>query len=308
MRVLITGASGFIGGHLARELVYEGHDVYATEHIHPVPEGTIPVECDLRNNLDVWETIIDSQPEVVFHLASQPIVTVGEDAEAYTFECNVAGTFNLLNNLKDYTPKLFVGASTDKVYGRGPTPYTEGNCLCGNQQMYETTKTMQDHLMQYYSKHFPTIITRCSNVYGPEDNHPTRIVPHTIHQYLHDEYPIIRSNGQQYRDYMYIDDCVSAYMACMEFGLGRAQVDFDLHTFNFGSGTPVRTLDLVSLIREHFQNSKDPEIEYGAREEIAKQYQNCDKANQLLDWTPLWGLRDGIGATVKWWKGVYDAE
>jgi nucleoside-diphosphate-sugar epimerase len=307
MRVLITGASGFIGGHLARELLEEGHQVYATQHINPVPEGTIPQDCDLRSPMDVWNAIIDSQPEVVFHLASQPIVTVGEDAERYTYECNVQGTFNLVDELKNYKPKLFIGASTDKVYGRGPTPYTESNCLCGNQQMYETTKTMQDHLMQCYGKYYPTIITRCSNVYGPDDNHPTRIVPHTIHQYIHGEYPTIRSNGQQYRDYMYIDDCVAAYMECMEFGLGGTLVN-NLHIFNFGSGTPVRTLDLVSLIREHFPNSQDPEIEYGAKDEIPKQYQSYDKANQLLGWTPVWNLRDGIASTVNYWKGVYDAE
>jgi CDP-glucose 4,6-dehydratase len=304
MRILITGASGFIGGHLAKALSYD-HQVFATEHIHPVTSGQ-PLECDLRLSKDVWEAVLDSQPEVVFHLASQPIVTVGEDAERYTYECNVQGTFNLLDELKACRSlKLFIGASTDKVYGRSATPYYEETCLTGNKQMYETTKTMQDHMMQFYSKHFPTIITRCSNVYGPEDSHPTRIVPHTINQYIAGEHPVIRSNGQQYRDYMYIDDVVAAYLDCMEYGL-MTQPQLDI--FNFGSGTPVRTLDLVSMIREHFPNSADPEIEYGARDEIAKQYQSYDKANQVLGWKPEVSLRDGVERTVNWWKGVYDAE
>jgi CDP-glucose 4,6-dehydratase len=305
MRVLVTGSSGFIGGHLAKALVYAGHEVYATEHINPIPVG-IPLECDLRKPSDVMNVVYESQPEVVFHLASQPIVTKGEKAIRYTYECNVDGSFNLLEELRQHRGlKLFINASSDKVYGRNMLPYDEDLPLLGNRQMYETTKTMQDHLTQYYSTFFPTVITRCSNVYGPNDNHESRIVPHTINQYLHGEYPIIRSNGQQYRDYMYVDDCVAAYLACMEYGLGMEE---KLNIFNFGSSNPVRVLDLVSMIREHFPNSKDPQVEYGARDEIPRQWVTYDKAFQHFGWFPQVNLRDGIERTVNWWKEVYDAE
>jgi len=299
--VLITGASGFIGSHVSRDLTLGGFDVYASEHIKKNPEWVTSYPCDLRYPDEVLTLVHSVNPDIVVHLASQPIVQTGEEFVRYTFECNVQGTLNLYDALLslDKTP-VFIGASTDKVYGRtGQLPYTEDHELRGNEQAYETSKTMQDHMMQYYSRYFPTVITRCSNVYGPGDTHESRIVPHAIKSCLQGKSPTVRSNGQQYRDYMFIDDVVYAYRACV---LRALEMNSHLEIYNFGTGVPSRVLDVVSMIREHFVNSPAPEVLYGASDEISKQYNSYDRANQVLGWIPSTKLKEGISKTIDWWR------
>lgn len=300
-RVLITGASGFIGWHVSKALAEEGFDVYASEHLNKNPSWVHSISCDLRIPSDVINLVAISQPDVVVHLASQPIVQTGEDFVRYTFECNVLGTLNLYDALMSMEVfPVVVASSSDKVYGRSSQlPYTEDMPLLGNEQAYETSKTMQDHMMQYYSCYFPTIITRCSNVYGPGDTHSSRIVPHVIQSYVEGDAPTIRSSGQYYRDYLYITDVVDAYMRCVQRALSMPS---GLEIYNFGTSIPVRVLDLVSLVRDFFIETKDPDVMNMCKDEIHKQYNSYERANQVLGWKPSVKLRDGIEQTIKWWR------
>lgn len=313
-RVLVTGASGFIGSHLANALSEAGADLYVTQHYHTPPCGKV-FQCDLANRDQVIDLVWDIYPEFVFHMASQAIVINGESCAEETLNTNVGGAINLLHALYEYSRNGeirlhgVIVAATDKVYGRQEhLPYTEEMPLLGTRQVYEASKVCEDVIAQMaaWSWKLPLGITRFGNVYGPGDVNISRIIPGTINSYLNDTPPIIRSDGQAYRDYIYIDDVVDGYLRLMNYVSSHPSAGPQI--FNFGTSKFSRVLDVVAMISEYFPKSPTPEIQYGAVDEIRKQYVSGKKAKQALGWEPETSLRDGIAQTVAWWKECYYAQ
>lgn len=309
-RVLITGASGFIGSHLANALDTVGADVYVSRHYHEPPVGKV-FQCDLANREQVLDMVYDVYPEYVFHLAAQAIVTEGENRAEETVNTNVGGTVNLLHALYQQSlnhPNLLHGvivAASDKVYGRQEhLPYTEEMPLLGVRQVYEASKVCEDVLSQMaaWSWKLPIGISRFGNVYGPGDANISRIIPGTIKAYLDGVAPVIRSDGQAYRDYLFINDVVDGYLKFMSCMDRQNRTGRDPYIFNFGTGKFYRVLDVVAMISEYFPDGLAPDIQYGAIDEIRKQYVSGDRAKAVLGWKPQMSLRDGIAETVAWWK------
>jgi len=307
-RVLISGASGFIGSHLAKSIQSMGGEVSAIVHKTPVLNFDALYICDLVNLSDVIEIVNICKPDFVFHLAAQAIVSVGQEDARRTLDTNIIGSLNLLQALSmcSHKPMAVVCASTDKVFGRHKVlPYTEDFSLLGTRQVYETSKHCEDILAQMaaHSWGLPIGITRFGNVYGPGDFHFNRIVPETLKAFCTNSVLNIRSNGQHYRDFIYIDDVVDGYIALADFVAKHPQ-DAP-HIFNFGTGIPSRVLDIVSMIRENFPKSKNPNILWEAKDEINRQYVCADKAYESFGWKPQVKLRDGILTTVEWYKNYF---
>jgi CDP-glucose 4,6-dehydratase len=312
--VLITGASGFIGSHLAKKVREMGGYVHATWHVtHVKNENADEVcKCDLRNLDEVKLVVEKTKPDYVFHLASQAIVSDGENSPRFTLETNIMGTINLLGELashiEEYPLLAVVCASTDKVYGRHKSlPYHEGFSLLGTEQVYETSKNCEDILCQmaHTAWDVPIGITRFGNVYGPGDMNFTRIIPGTIQSLCDDKIPVIRSNGQHYRDFVYIDDVVDGYIKLAEY---IAQTPLQVPAiFNFGTGIPARVLDVVAMISDDFPNAKTANILYGADKEIHRQYVSSIKAEKELGWVAKTKLKQGIDLTVDWYKDYFNA-
>lgn len=306
-KILVTGASGFIGSHLVKELSKLGAEVYGIRHENKV-NNCIEVPCDLRNVKEVEAAVEFAKPEFVFHLASQSIVSIGDMLSYNTIETNVMGSVNLLHTLSSWNTRYkrnlhgVIVASTDKVYGRHKSlPYKEDFSLLGTEQIYETSKHCEDILSQSFAHTFglPIAITRFGNVYGPGDYHWSRIVPGTIKSLVDGIRPTIRSNGQQYRDYVYITDVIDGYIA-LAFHMQKSVNN--LHIFNFGTGIPCRALDIVGMISENFQGNLDPYILNEAKKEIEKQYVDSTHARDILGWKPKVKIKNGIEETVQWYK------
>jgi CDP-glucose 4,6-dehydratase len=146
-------------------------------------------------------------------------------------------------------------------------------------------------------------ITRCGNVYGGGDYHWDRLVPGIIRSYIYKEIPQIRSNGQYYRDYVYIDDIIDGYI---KFGEFKYYSSNQLDIVNLGTGSPSRVLDVTSVIAEQFYQAPIPEILYRADREIHRQYVGSDLAMKMFGWKPTVKLRDGIIETVGWYKKFFN--
>ena len=307
-RILVTGASGFIGTALTNALTELGAIVGVTEHKTEVSAVCYEVyPCDLNSDINIFEVVNHFQPEIVFHLASQAIVTDGNINPMTTYKTNIMGSVNLFSSL--LTVEELHGvivASTDKVYGRQEDlPYKENFPLYGTKQIYETSKTCEDIIAQsyYHTYGLPIAITRFGNVYGPNDFHWSRIIPGTIWKFLENKTPVIRSNGQHYRDFIYIDDVVNGYIELAKHRISKQSIEPMI--YNFGTGIPSIVLDVVAMISEYFPDAKPPEIMYSAQDEIHQQYLDCEKAKQNLGWKPETKLREGIAKTVEWYKEFY---
>jgi CDP-glucose 4,6-dehydratase len=312
-RVLVTGATGLVGSWVTKDLVDRGALVVALVlDADPYSElyrsGDISrvhvINGRLEDFTSLERAILVHECETVIHLGAQAIVSVAQRSPLPTFEANVRGTWNLLEacRLHPELVKRVVVASSDKAYGeQDQLPYTEEMPLRGHQP-YEASKSCADLIAQsyYHTYGLPVAVARCGNIYGGGDLNWTRIVPGTIRSLYRGESPLIRSDGQYVRDYIYVKDVSSAYLTLAEH-LESPQVCGG--AFNFSPESRVTVLEIVGKIRkimgcEHIQ----PTVLNQARGEIRSQYLSSTRARQVLQWRPDFTLDRGLEETIEWYQ------
>lgn len=314
MNVLVTGADGFIGSHIAKVLVDKKanvttivRDVKKTSNLDVLNlrnEVNI-IHGDLVNFHDCERTINEYDIQFIFHIAAQAIVGPANRSPLSTFESNIKGTWNILESCRlSKTVKGLIVASSDKAYGQQKKlPYTEESPLNGYFP-YDASKACAEILARCYYRTYnlPLAITRNANTYGPADMNMSRIIPDVITTILRGEQPVIRSDGTPERDYMYIKDAVSAYLTLAE-NLYRKEIVGQ--AFNFGTSKPISVIDLYNKIIKLMGKSVKPKILGEAKNEIDKQYLAIEKAQKLLKWQPKYDLDAGLKETIEWYKKNY---
>jgi CDP-glucose 4,6-dehydratase len=310
--VLVTGASGFIGSWLSKKLIRFGARVTALVRDWN-SETTLFSKDDLRKMdlvfgklEDYWlvERILNEyEIDTVFHLGAQTLVEIAFRSPLQTFESNIRGTYNLLEACRRQgrmVQRILV-ASSDKAYGESEVlPYVETMPLKGRTP-YDVSKSCTDLIALSYSSSYqmPIVIARCGNVYGGGDLHWSRIIPGTIRNILLGEPPLIRSNGQLIRDYLYVQDAVKAYLL-MAMNADHENVCGE--AFNFGPEQPSTVLEIVEMLQKMMGSSVKPIILNGASTEIRNQFLDSSKAFQVLGWSPEYSLTEGISETIKWYE------
>ena len=310
---LVTGATGFIGAHVARLLVEQGARVVCLQR-DAVRANALDL-FDLRRRVTVingqledyalLERILNEyEIEAVFHLAAQAIVGAANRSPLSTFETNIRGTYFLLEACR-VSPliKRVVVASSDKAYGSHDTlPYQEDYPLLGLFP-YDASKVCTDVLTRSFAHSYalPAAITRFANVYGPGDMNLSRIIPGTILSVLRNEAPIIRSDGTPLREFVYVDDVARGYLMLAEqIETARGEA------FNFGAGEPVQMLALVKRIIELAGKAGELEphvmLKQKIEREIDAQYLSAEKALSRLGWQAAVDLDQGLQQTLDWYR------
>lgn len=311
--VLVTGATGLIGSWLVKELLGRDAKVVALV-LDADPQSELlrsrDIEaCNVVNgslaDFSAVERAINLHDvDTVFHLGAQTLVGVAHRFPLATFESNIRGTYNLLENCRFHAGLVnrVVIASSDKAYGeKQDLPYVEDMALEGRHP-YEVSKTCTDLLAQSYAHSFkvPLTIARFGNVYGGGDLNFSRIVPHTVSACLNGERPVIRSDGSFLRDYLYVKDVARGYLRMAE------QIEDQKvrgQAFNFSPGEPTSVLDLVHKIQDLMDcRHLEPDVRNTAAGEITDQYLSASKAQTLLGWTPDYDLDSGLRETIDWYR------
>ncbi len=316
-RVLVTGATGIVGSWLVKDLVERGADVIAfVLDANPQSElyrsGVIHhlnvVDGRLEEFTSVERAIVAHEVDTVFHLGAQAIVSVAHRSPLATFETNVRGTWNVLESARLHTDlvKRIVVASSDKAYGKPDVlPYTEDMPLQGKYP-YEVSKSCADLISQsyYHAYGLPVVIARCGNIYGGGDLNWSRIVPGTIRSLYHRESPVLRSNGNFIRDYIYVKDVSNAYLRLAE---ALSAPEIQGQSFNFSPESQVTVLQIVDKIRQ-LMGCVDiqPTILNQAKDEIVNQYLSPAKAARLLQWKVTFDLDRGLSETIRWYQDFLD--
>jgi len=310
--VLVTGATGLVGGWLVHALTAAGADTVCLVRDW-LPQSEVSrrgllervkvVRGDIRDR-DLMERVLgEYEIHSVFHLAAQTIVGIANRNPISTFESNIAGTWNVLEACRrSPTVKAIVLASSDKAYGDQETlPYSEDTPLQGKHP-YDVSKSCADLIAQTYGNTYslPVVVTRCGNFYGGGDLNWNRIVPGTIRSVVRGERPLIRSDGKFVRDYFYVEDGAAAYMLLGE----RVARDTALHgrAFNFSNEIQVTVSELVERILRLMDSKLEPVVRNEACHEIRHQYLSAARARTMLGWSPLFTLDDGLARTIAWYR------
>lgn len=311
--VFVTGATGLLGSHLVRELVARRANVVClvrddVPRSHFAALGLERQTTVVRGALEHYDTLAralnEYECESVFHLGAQTIVGTAARGPLATFEANVRGTYNLLEacRVNGKTVRRVIVASSDKAYGeQASLPYTEDSTLVGRFP-YDCSKSCTDLIAQSYFASYgvPVCITRCGNLYGAGDLNWNRLVPGTLRSALRGEPPIVRSDGTFVRDYFYVEDAVAAYLVLAEAMERREVVG---QAFNFSDDQPLTVIDMV---QRALAAAGRPDLEMVIRgeasREIPQQYLSAAKARRLLEWSPRFGMQQGLERTAAWYR------
>jgi CDP-glucose 4,6-dehydratase len=311
--VLVTGASGLLGGWLVKSLLANSAQVIClirdwVPQCELVRTGMLEnltvVRGDVRDQNIIERTLGEYEINTVFHLAAQTIVGIANRNPISTFESNIAGTWNMLESCRrSPTVKAAVLASSDKAYGdQTVLPYAEDTPLEGRHP-YDVSKSCADLIAQTYGKTYnlPVAITRCGNFYGGGDLNWNRIVPGTIRSVLRGERPVLRSDGQFVRDYFYVEDGAAAYMLLAEKLIG-SPASIAGQGFNFSNEIQVTVSGLVNRILKLMNSKLEPDIRNEASNEIRHQYLSAERARKTLGWSPIFSLDQGLERTLSWYE------
>lgn len=310
--VLVTGASGFIGGWVAQELVRRGARVVALVRdvdplalmVHPqLWDAAVRVPGDMTDSAVVLRAIADHGVTACFHLAAQASVQSALTNPTGTFHANVGGTWSVLEacRLAASVDRIVV-ASSDKAYGeQEKLPYDEETSPLSGRYPYDASKAATEIITGSYVHTFglPVTISRNANIYGGGDLSGHRLVPETVIGVLSGRRPVIRSDGSPQRDYMYVKDAVAAYLNLAE-QMDRKEIHGE--AFNFGTGVPVSVLELIEKILEIAGSDLKPDVRGTATKELSRQYLSAAKAKEVLGWEPQFSLEEGLTETIDWYR------
>lgn len=293
-RVLITGATGFIGKRLVEKLLSENADVYK------ISGSQTPDAKSFRLDITECETlekVVEKiQPQIILHLAAIPDQKYSIKATWDMVQVNVQGTVNLLDSLRSVSYECFIHVGSYKQYGDGKTPFKEDQEL-KPLSPYAASKTAAEVFCKFYVKVFesPVIMLRLSTVYGPgQDDH--HLIPEIIKHCL-DKKDMITTKGEQIRELTYVDDVVEAMIKA---STKRAAIG---EIINIGSGEAHKVKDVVQKIIKLMGNPIKviPKLPYG-KKEIQKMIGDNTKARRILDWKPRTNLEEGLKKIIEWFE------
>ena len=333
MKILVTGGAGFIGSAVIRHIIGNTSDsvinldklTYAgnLESLADISasERYVFEQVDICNRGEVDRVFREHQPNAVMHLAAESHVDRSIDGPAAFIETNIVGTYHLLEATRQYWQGLddvhkaafrFHHISTDEVYGDlddpaelflETTPYAPSS-------PYSASKASSDHLVRAWSRTYglPTLITNCSNNYGPY-HFPEKLIPLIILNALEGKPLPVYGKGDQIRDWLYVEDHARAlYKVVTEGKLGE--------TYNIGGHNEKQNIEVVhalcALLDElrpnspycphaslitHVQDRPGHDLRYAI---------DASKIQRELNWTPIETFESGIRKTVEWYLSHSD--
>ncbi|MFA5434075.1 MAG: GDP-mannose 4,6-dehydratase [Candidatus Paceibacterota bacterium] len=315
MRVLITGAAGFLCFHLSSRLLNEGCEVIGLDNFITGSKSNID---DLKNNKnfkfiahDICENITIREPlDFVLHFASpaSPSKTspLGyPNLPIQTLMAGSLGTRNCLELAKSHGAK-FLMASTSEIYGDPLVhPQTEsyyGNCdSVGVRSVYDEAKRFAEAITMAYHRHYgvDTRIVRIFNTFGPRMRiDDGRVVPNFIMQALRKERLTIYGTGEQTRSFCYVDDLVSGIRLLMDSG--------EHEPVNIGNPQEVSINEFASMINRICDNTSGLHINASERVGNDPEHRKPDvaKAKRVLGWEPSVSIEDGLRKTVEYYRSI----
>jgi len=304
-KVLLTGGTGFLGHHSVKALLSRKADITLLIQPHEKTwrlDGIGPnvsiVNTQLTNREETRTVVKNVSPDVIIHFAGmmerRRDVSILDDLNKH----HVINTINLIRAADPEVTKLIINTGTSEEYGEQADPFVE-TLPIDPVSPYSASKGAATVMATYLSKAIglPIVTMRPFITYGPGQLHDT-LIPFLIKGVLQKK-TVELTEGLQYRDFLYVDDLVSCYLAVIE----KSETLTGPESFNVGSGQNTRVRDVIETIAD-LLNGHDY-LKIGARPmragEVMSMIADIQKAEKFLDWKPLVALRDGLRKTIDWW-------
>jgi UDP-glucuronate 4-epimerase len=333
MRFLITGTAGFIGFHLAKRLLAEGHEVQGVDGMTPYYDVELKKKRHallaqsnrftahllmLQDEARLASVYRAAKPDIVVHLAAQAGVRYSlENPRAYV-DSNLVGTFNLLELMRREPPKHFLFGSTSSVYGANDKmPFVETDRTDFPITLYAATKKSGELMAHSYAHLFniPTTAIRFFTVYGPWGR-PDMALFKFVDAILHDRPIEVYGEGEMSRDFTYIDDLVEAIVRLVSVVPSRENAsetdDLDsrspaapFRVVNIGRGRPVPLLEFIAAIEAKLGKTAKRELLPMQPGDVTDTFASADLLQRLTGYRPATPVEEGVGAFVDWYRGYF---
>ena len=304
-RVLVTGGAGFVGSNLVKRLIREGARVTVLDDLFTGRLENLPkkgfefVEGSVCDAKIVDKLVGDA--EVVFHAAARNIVVSTKNPRE-DFETNIGGTLNILMAAKatNGRVKRVLYTSSTSVYGNPKyLPINEDDHLSLLTPYAVSKLGGENYCMAFFESYgIPTAAVRYSNVYGPGQdpaNPYCGVVAKFIESLFEGNAPVIHGDGNQTRDFTYVDDAVEATVMCAQSDRALGEV------FNVGTGVETRVNELAALLGRIIGVSAEPQhTNRRDIDNIRRRVVNIEKTRRTLRWVPNVTLESGLANTVAW--------
>ncbi len=320
-RILVTGHTGFIGSWLTKSLTMLNAELCGYALVPPSQPNMFDVLkleseiLDIRGNIrnkDLLQKTLDKfQPEIVFHLAAQPIVLDSYGNPVETFDTNVTGTVNLLNEIREiHSVKTIIVMTSDKSYRNNEWvyPYRENDIL-GGRDPYSASKSCQDIVVDSFRESYFSITgvgissVRAGNVIGGGDWAPHRIIPDLVRGIVNEEKVKIR-NPDSIRPWQHVLEPISGMLLLAE----RMHNDIKFSgAWNFGpeQNNGIRVKELVERFISIWGSGSYYIDEMRSFNEANYLQLDISKAKRKLNWTPRYSFSVALNETVDWYREYY---
>ena len=301
MRILLTGATGFVGGALARRLSGEGHELHLVVRSSSDRrrlaglDGTVEHDLDLRDAERVYAVVQAIRPRIVYHCAVYGGFSSQNDTAAI-FQTNLTGTMNLLSACERVGFDRFVNTGSSSEYGVKHLPMREDDLPepLGDYAVAKCAATLFCR-SEAVLKGLPVVTVRLFSPYGPWDD-PRRFISSVVRTFLTGGSPVLL-NPRAVRDYLYIDDVLELYHLVTEQPVVPGEI------FNGGSGRQTSVSEMAAYL-QRLTVGASPQTggAPSSRIEPERWVADIDRARDRLGWIPRVGLEEGLARTVTWMR------
>jgi len=299
LKYLITGVAGFLGSALANKLAVDGHEVVGLDDLSTGDPNKLAEEvkfthADVNDRPKLWTLL--KEVDCVYHLAARVSVPESVLYPREYNQVNVGGTVTLMEAMRDVGVRRVVFSSSGTIYGNQPVQPVSENSIPNPRSPYAVSKLAAEYYVKSIGSLWgiETVCLRVFNAYGPGQHHPpvhTPVIPGFLRQAWENGTIVIHGDGNQTRDFVYLDDVVNAMISA------ATAPEVDKLTINVGSGTEISTRDLAKLVVE--VTGGKPEVVFNPRNEggLSRLCADISLAREKLDYQPRVTLLEGLKLT-----------